>query len=439
MGQLGTVSPLDLARTLGAVLLPPVIKGPIVRRPRAVTLVERMDAETHALTQMQRLREEYGPDPALINLAGRRMALVLDPDDVHRVLNESPEPFAPASLEKRGALGHFQPAGVLASSNEDRLQRRPFNEDVLAAGTAVHPQVGLRLAEVAREEMDALLGHADFAGELDWDSYSRAWMRIVRRAVLGDSAREDEAVTDELLTLRRLGNLSYLAPRRPGLRARFLERLRGYVERAEPGSLAEVIAQTPAPPGTEPHQQIPQWLFAFDAANWASFRALALLTDHPGAADQARAELDRAPDLPFVRSAVLESLRLWPTTPLILRETTRETSWRTGTLPEGTSLVIFAPFFHRDDQRLPQAHTFDPDQWLQERTDEDWPLVPFSGGPAMCPGRNVVLLVASSALGHLIGSRTFSSTAGLEPGRMPSLLSPFRLRFPVSGPAPARA
>lgn len=437
MGQLTTVSPPDLVRTLGTVMLPPVVKGPIVRRPRAVTLLERLDAETHALTQMQRLRERYGPDPVQVNLAGRRMAFVLDPEDVHRVLDESPEPFAPASLEKRGALGHFQPAGVLASSNEDRLQRRPFNEDVLAAGTTVHPRVGLRMAQVAQEEMDALLGHVDFAGELDWDGYVRAWMRVVRRVVLGDSAREDEAVTDELLTLRRMGNVSYLVPRRPGLRARFLERLRGYVDRAEPGSLAEVIAQTPAPPGTERHQQIPQWLFAFDAATWASFRALALLTDHPGAADRARAELDRGPDLPFVRSAVLESLRLWPTTPLILRETTRETSWRHGTLPKGTSLVIFAPFFHRDDQRLRQAHTFDPDLWLQERTNEDWPLVPFSGGPAMCPGRNVVLLVASTAVGHLVGSRSFRSTAGLEPGRLPSLLSPFRLRFPLSAPTPA--
>ncbi|WP_131105614.1 cytochrome P450 [Ornithinimicrobium sufpigmenti] len=437
MGQLTTVSPPDLVRTLGAVMLPPVVKGPIVRRPRAVTMLERLDAETHALTQMHRLRERYGPDPVQMNLAGRRMAFVLDPEDVHRVLDESPESFAPASLEKRGALGHFQPAGVLASSNEDRLRRRPFNEEVLAAGTTVHPRVGLRMAQIAQEEMDALLGHVDFAGELDWDSYARAWMRVVRRAVLGDGAREDEAVTDELLALRRMGNLSYLAPRRPRLRARFLERLRGYVDRAEPGSLAEVVARTPAPPGTEPHQQIPQWLFAFDAATWASYRALALLTDHPGAADRARAELGQAPDLPFVRSAVLESLRLWPTTPLILREATRETSWRNGTLPEGTSLVIFAPFFHRDDQRLRQAHAFDPDQWLQERTNEDWPLVPFSGGPAMCPGRNVVLLVASTAVGHLIGSRSFSSTAGLEPGRLPSLLSPFRLRFPLSAPTPA--
>lgn len=431
MSQIPSVSAPDLLRSLGRVMLPPVVKGPIVRRPRAVNLFERLDTDSAAVTQMQRLRDTYGPDPVQLNLGPRRMALVLDPDDVHRVLNGAPEPFAPASLEKRGALGHFQPEGVLVSSTEDRLARRPFNEAVLQPGTPVHPRVGLRMAKVAAEEVDALLGHVDFTGVLDWDAYARAWMRIVRRVVLGDSAREDEQVTDDLLTLRRMGNLSYLTPRRPGLRGRFLERLRYYVDRAEPGSLAEVVSQTSAVPGTEKHQQLPQWLFAFDAGNWASFRALALLTDHPGAVDRARDELDRAPDLPYLRSVMLESLRLWPTTPLILRDTTEETSWRTGTLPAGASVVIFAPFFHRDDQRLPQAHSFDPDQWLQERTDRDWPLVPFSGGPGMCPGRNVVLLVASTVLGRLVGARSFSSDAGLRPGDMPGLLSPFRLRFTV--------
>src|SRR5690606_3219211 len=180
--------------------------------------------------------------------------------------------------------------------------------------------------------------------------FSRTWMRIVRRVVLGDSARDDDAVTDELLTLRRLGNLSYTSPRRPALRRRFLARLEDYVRRADEGSLAGVVAATPAAPGTEPHQQIPQWMFAFDAGSWASVRALALLTSSTAATARVTDELDRAPDFPFTRAAVLESLRLWPTTPLILRDTTRETTWRTGTLPSGTSAVIFAPFFHRDDE-----------------------------------------------------------------------------------------
>src|SRR5699024_3986164 len=96
-------------------------------------------------------------------------------------------------------------------------------------------------------------------------------------------AREDEQVTDDLLRLRRRANLSYFLPRDRRLRERFLGRLQDYVEAAEPGSLAAMVVRAPAAGEAAPVQQIPQWLFAFDAAAWACFRALSLLTSHPGA------------------------------------------------------------------------------------------------------------------------------------------------------------
>lgn len=162
-----------------------------------------------------------------------------------------------------------------------------------------------------------------------------------------------------------------------------------------------MIAAIPAPPETE--QQVPQWLFAFDAATWAGFRALGLLAAQPGAVDRARDELRGLPDLPFLRATVLESVRLWPTTPAILRDTTQDTEWEGGTLPAGASVLIFASYFHRDETRLPEAHRFAPELWLRERTDQDWPLVPFSGGPGICPGRNLVLLTTSLLLAGLVG------------------------------------
>lgn len=211
------------------------------------------------------------------------------------------------------------------------------------------------MADVITEEVDALLGHVDFTGTLGWDEFAVTWWRIVRRVVLGDSARDDEAVTDDLLRLRKDGNWSYFKPRRKGRSRRVLARLQHYVDRAEPGSLAALVAATPAHADTEPVQQIPQWIFAFDAGAWSSIRALALITAFPDALERAHAELAAAPDLPYLRACVLESLRLWPTTPLILRDTTAETTWETGTVAAGTSLVIVAPFFHRDEIHLPEA------------------------------------------------------------------------------------
>lgn len=431
MTQSPTASAPDAARALLNVLLPMAAGGAIARRPRVMGMAQRLDLDSRAVREMQRLRDRYGPGPVQV-LPGRGMALLLDPDDVHRVLDGSPQPFSPASREKRGALGHFQPAGVLVSSPEERVHRRPFNEKVLQSGRPVHDH-GEHMAAVVAEEVETLLGHVDFAGELTWDSFAVAWWRIVRRIVLGDSARDDEEVTDDLLRLRKDANWSYFKPRRTARMRRFLRRVEEYVDRAEPGSLAEMTARTPARPGTEPHQQVPQWLFAADAGAWSSFRALALLSAAPGATARARAELDRSPDLPYVRAAVLESLRLWATTPLILRDTTEDTEWARGTLAAGSSVVIFAPFFHRDDRHVPEAHRFAPELWLRERTDADWPLVPFSGGPAMCPGRNVVLLMASTVLGRLLAERDYVlEGAPLDTDAVPGSLSPFHLRFRAS-------
>lgn len=91
--------------------------------------------------------------------------------------------------------------------------------------------------------------------------------------------------------------------------------------------------------------------------------------------------------------------------------------------------MIFAPFFHRDDQRLPYAHHFTPEIWLDGRAQHSWSLVPFSAGPAGCAGRNLALLVASTLLAGLLEDHEFrlTSPAPLDPGvRSPGPSTPSR-------------
>lgn len=427
--RIPALSATEQLRVLATVLAPPVVKGPIVRRPRAVNLAERLDLDSGGVTTMQRLREQHGPGPVRMRLAGRQVALLLDPADVHRVLDGTPEPFTPATLEKRGALNHFEPDSVLISSAQKRLARRPLNEHVLETERPVHSHAEAMTAAI-QQEVTSLLGHTDFTGTLDWDGFITAWWRIVRRIVLGDGARDDHQVSDDLRRLRARGNLSYVLPQNRRVRERFLDRLQEYVDRAEPGSLAAMLAHAPADGDAAPVQQIPQWLFAFDAAAWATFRALSLLTSHPGAVQVAREEMSRAPELPSLRSAVLEALRLWPTTPLLLRDTTEETTWQAGTLPKGTGVLIFAPFFHRDErQRGERACRFAPELWDEGAEHAGPALVPFSGGPGMCPGRNVVLLTSSMVLGELLRQRELTPRAPLDAEHLPGTLSPFSSEF----------
>jgi cytochrome P450 len=404
----------DSARVLAGVVTPMIARGVLLRRPPVVAAAEKVDVDLRAVRSLQRLRARYGAGPVQLRVPGRSLAVVLEPEHVRRILDGSPEPFAVANREKRWALRQFQPHGLLVSTGAERADRRRFNEAVLDFGHPVH-RLGDALVAVVEEEVVPLRGPPT----LGWDDVAPVWWRVVRRVVLGRAARDDSELTDLLGRLRAAANWAYLRPLRKGVRDRFERRLRAHLDRAEPGSLAELVASTPASPATDPAGQVPQWLFAFDAAGIATVRALALLATHPA---------DGAADL---RAAVLESVRLWPTTPVVLRDTTTETMWADGVLPAGTALLIMSAFFHRDDQRLPFAHAFTPDLWQEGGDAGDWPLIPFSAGPGECAGRDLVLLVTTAFLAALLRDRSYTLVdRDLGPDRqLPGTLDPFGLRF----------
>jgi cytochrome P450 len=417
------------------VFIPTIAKGVIIRRPAMVDMAERLDLDRRAIRRMQRLRRKYGDGPLLLRLPLRSQAVVLAPEHVHRVLEQSPDPFDPASSEKRAALSHLEPKGALISHGEDRADRRRFNEQVLEVNNPVH-HLADHFLPVVEEEAAHIMAAAQQRGELGWNEFSQGWFRMVRRVVFGDGARDDEELSRMTADLRRVANWAFLHPQKKQLRERFLAHLKALLERAEPGSLSAVAAQRYQTARTMPHHQVPQWLFAFDPAGMATFRALALIATHPEQAVMVQEEIRSHEggahyNLPLLRATVLESLRLWPTTPLVLRQTTRHTEWENGTMPARTGVAIFAPYFHRDDERRVYADRFTPELWLKERTDKDWPLIPFSGGPVICPARNLVQLITSSMLAALLRSHQFrlEPPDRLEPARLPATLNHYSLRF----------
>ncbi|NKE62372.1 cytochrome P450 [Lentzea sp. PSKA42] len=380
-------SRLDTTRVLAAVLLPTLAKGVIVRRPGVMALAEKTQSDATAIDTMRHLRDRYGPEPVRLRITGRSVAVLVDPADVGRLLAESPEPFALATKEKKAALRHFQPHGVLVSEGEARERRRELNE------SALRPE-NVPVDAIVRDEADLLTRHVMSTGELTWDSFSQAWWRIVRRIVLGDGARSDDQLTDDLKALRQNANWAFLHPRQRGLRERFQRRLDEHLERREEGSLA-------AQPG-DLSGQVPHWLFAFDAAGIVTMRALAI-----GARGT---------------HGILESARLWPTTPVILRESTKPTHWHGTWLPKNTEFVVFTPFFHRDEDRLPYADRYAPEIWDRPR---DPAIVPFSGGPGVCPGRDLVLATGSATLDALSEHLSFLALSA----PLPRTLNHFALRM----------
>jgi hypothetical protein len=429
----------DAIGIIAGVFGPTLAKGVIIRRPWMVALAERFDLDTRAVRRMQRLDGHYGPGPLLIGpIRSRYWALALSPAHVRRALHWSPEPFATATAEKIAALSHFEPKMSLISQGAERADRRRFNEEALQTDQHVHG-LGDAFMRVVDEEVTTLMQAARRRGLLTWSGFEQAWSRIVRRVAFGDQARDDRELTRLIERLRRYANWSGLWPSPDTLRHRFFERLNAHLARGEPGSLAGHLSAIPTTAQTAPSHQVPQWLFAFDPAGMTTFRTLALLASHPDhlarVRDEIRSRSTRL-DLPYLRACVLESLRLWPTSPLLLRQTIEETSWEGGTMPAQTSLIIFTPYFQRDDRRLPYAHAFAPGVWLQPEPPEDLAIVPFSDGPAKCPGRQLVELLTSAMVAGILQQGDVRLT---PPGRLdlarplPGTLNNYALRFAVSG------
>ena len=436
--RLADVRLADRLAFLTDVVLPTFGKGVILRRPAVVALAERFDLDHRAVRRMQALRRRYGGGPLMMDLLGRKVAVLLEPEHVRRVLDGTPEPFSPASNEKRSALGHFEAAGSLVSTGRERAQRRAFSATILGQ-QGPNFAAGSAFARIVDEEVTSLLSWAGTL--LDWLEFSETWQRIVRRMVLGSAARDDRALTDVLTKLRAAANWAMFHPGHPRLVRELHERIRSHLDRAEPESLAARAAAVPATRNMAPSDQIAHWLFAFDAAGIATWRALALIAAHPARLAHMRRALRRGhaegEDLArdagaHLRAAILEALRLWPTTPAILRQTTTATEWPGGVMPADTRVLIYAPYFHRDDEQVANADRFAPQLWLDGSGTGDARFVMFSAGPGACPGENLVLATGSEVLARLIRDRDVvaAEPQHLDPLRpMPGTLDHTAVRF----------
>jgi hypothetical protein len=145
--------------------------------------------------------------------------LLLDERDVRRVLAKAPEPSTPASTEKQAALAHFEPHNSLITRGPQRNARRQFHDDVLQSRQPVHECFRMFFT-VVRDEAKRLLADKKLGDELCWPEFNEAWFAAVRRIVLGDGARDDNVLTDELTRLRGNRQLGIFSTRGKAIEGR---------------------------------------------------------------------------------------------------------------------------------------------------------------------------------------------------------------------------
>ncbi|KAG6626454.1 cytochrome P450 81C13-like [Carya illinoinensis] len=144
--------------------------------------------------------------------------------------------------------------------------------------------------------------------------------------------------------------------------------------------------------------------------------AMSLLLNHPEVLQKVKAEIvnqvghgrllkDSDLDkLPYLRSVVNETLRLYPPTPLLLPHCSAEDCTVGGyTVPKGTTLLVNAWAVHRDPKQWEEPNSFKPERFegfSGER--EGFRFFPFGIGRRACPGAGLGQRVILLALGALI-------------------------------------
>ncbi|MEU3777819.1 cytochrome P450 [Streptomyces sp. NPDC032472] len=192
-----------------------------------------------------------------------------------------------------------------------------------------------------------------------------------------------------------------------------------------------------AAPYAGPAARTETWLRAVDTVPGTLLRTLLLLGTHPAEQDAAAAEAAActAPgELTRLRACVLESLRLYPAVPELVRVTRTETEWRGVRHPAGTCVLLPAHFHQRDPLHVPAAHVFVPGRWKTPGADEDLRMSPFGHGPGRCPGDRLGLLITTALCAEVLRRRRITGVRPVldPPGPLPAVLDPRGIRLTLT-------
>lgn len=432
-GRLGDASLSESLTVVGVGVIPALVRGLFSPRPGAMKLLTDRNADARAVAELGKLRRKYGGQG--LKLLGGRLVVLWGEPAIREVLDESADAYAGNAGAKAKGMSHFQPGALTMSYGQEWRDRRQFNEGVLAARERVHP-FALRFLAVVSDEVGRL-------GQLDrlvWSDWEGLFDHITLRVIFGDGARDDQELTARLERL--MGEANRIVGLSPNddyyeLYGAF-ER---YLQDPAPDSLIGQIAKAPHSDDTRVVQQIPHWMFATrDTLAQNAFRALAAIAADDSVLSRVRGEIDGldlsdpggVDGLSYLGGCFQEAMRLWPTTPLLARETKRETTLAGEKLDEGTQVILLNVFNHRDAEHIEDANRLVPERWSRE--EPDYRFNHLSNGAQDCPGGPLVLLLGKATLAQVLQRYNLRLERPQLPGGgdLPYMLNFFETRFSVS-------
>ncbi|OIW12135.1 hypothetical protein TanjilG_02356 [Lupinus angustifolius] len=148
--------------------------------------------------------------------------------------------------------------------------------------------------------------------------------------------------------------------------------------------------------------------------------ALAELINHPNIMAKARLEIHSVvgksriveesdiPNLPYVQSIIKETMRIHPTGPLIVRQSTEDCNIDGYCIPARTTLFVNVWAIGRDTNNWNDPLEFQPERFLNKEgvspylKGQNFELLSFGAGRRSCPGASLALHIIHTALAGMI-------------------------------------
>ena len=111
--------------------------------------------------------------------------------------------------------------------------------------------------------------------------------------------------------------------------------------------------------------------------------------------------------LDMVEACARETLRLKPVAPILALEAARDSLVGDIAVPAGTLVMCLLRPAGVDDRHFPEAASFKPERWQDDPSKQGSAkrlVMPFGGGPRICPGRYLALQEIKMVIGMLFGT-----------------------------------
>ncbi|CAJ0589978.1 unnamed protein product [Cylicocyclus nassatus] len=97
-------------------------------------------------------------------------------------------------------------------------------------------------------------------------------------------------------------------------------------------------------------------------------------------------------NLKYLEACIKETLRLYPSVPLIARQVVEDIKIKDHILPAGTGVVLVPSMVHRDPNYWDDPEVFRPDRFVDGELKHPYAYIPFSAGSRNCIGQRFAIM-----------------------------------------------